>query len=301
MDSVAEGLGGIWAPTCTPLNADQKIDPDLLTEHLDRLIDAGCRGIVLFGTTGEATSFSVEERKAALEAVLAGGRDPDQLIVGTGCASIEDSVALTRHAVANGCPKVLVLPPFFYKGVSDEGLFASYATIIEAANNDSLRVFLYHIPQYSTVPIPHAVILRLQSEYGYAVAGLKDSSGDTDGTKGFIEAFPTLDIFPGNELTMLSLLNKGAMGCITATANVNAVQIRSVYDLWKDGDSGATAMQTRISRFREVIDAYPRIPALKHLIGRSLNDDSWSNIRPPLTSLGSDRVGELEAAVSMLR
>ena len=300
MNTKTGRLGGIWAPACTPLGGGREIDHDKLAAHLHRLVGAGCRGVVLFGTTGEATSFSVVERAAALDAVLDRGLDPGDVIVGTGCAAVADSVALTRHAAARECHRVLVLPPFYYKGVTDEGLFRSYATIIEGVADPRLQVFLYHIPQISTVPITPAVLGRLHADYPGIVAGMKDSSGDTEGTEGFIRAFPELEIFPGNELALLRLLEAGASGCITATANLNAPQMRRVYDMWEQGDPGVAEIQERVGAFRNVIDAYPMVPALKHLIGRANDDESWSRLRPPLVRLHEDELVELDAAVDAL-
>ena len=277
MNTKTGRLGGIWAPACTPLGGGREIDHDKLAAHLHRLVGAGCRGVVLFGTTGEATSFSVGER-----------------------AATADSVALTRHAAARECHRVLVLPPFYYKGVTDEGLFRSYATIIEGVADPRLQVFLYHIPQISTVPITPAVLGRLHADYPGIVAGMKDSSGDTEGTEGFIRAFPELEIFPGNELALLRLLEAGASGCITATANLNAPQMRRVYDMWEQGDPGVAEIQERVGAFRNVIDAYPMVPALKHLIGRANDDESWSRLRPPLVRLHEDELVELDAAVDAL-
>jgi 4-hydroxy-tetrahydrodipicolinate synthase len=171
------------------------------------------------GTNSEATSFSVAERIELLEAALAAGIDPKRLMVGSGCAALSDSVTLTRHATAAGC-SVLTLPPFYYKDIGEEGLYTSYAELIERVASPDLRLYFYHFPKLSMVPIAHPVIERLLGAYPGAIKGLKDSSGDAAGCAAYIERFTDLAIFPGNELLLLDMLKLGGVGTITAGANV---------------------------------------------------------------------------------
>ena len=293
-------IPGIWAPACTPLDPSGGIDHARFGDHLQRLLDGGCSGVVVFGTTGEATSFSTSERIEALEAVSGLGLDTDSVMVGTGCASVADSIALSRHALGAGYDRHLVLPPFYYGPVSDEGLFRSFAAVVDGAADAGLRVYLYHIPQISGVPITGPVIDRLRAEYGSVVAGIKDSSADPVGTEAFMATHPWFDVVPGNELFLLRLLRGGASACITATANVNSVAIREVYDAWLAGDDAADEMQAGISRFRNTIDAFPRIAALKYLVGRVAGADAWSGLRPPLMPLSATQRASLTDALDAL-
>jgi 4-hydroxy-tetrahydrodipicolinate synthase len=188
---------GIWAPALTPLDQDLKPDGARFAAHATWLLETGCHGLAVFGTTGEATSFSVAERIALLEAALAAGLPPERLLVGAGCCALSDTLALTAHAAAVGCKNVLMLPPFYYKDMSDEGLAESFARVIDAVGDPALGVYLYHFPKLSGVPITHGLLARLSGAYPGVIKGVKDSSGDPDSTAGFIRSFPDLAIFPG--------------------------------------------------------------------------------------------------------
>lgn len=282
---------GVWAPALTPLDDDLAPDSKRYAAHVLGLLDAGCHGVAIFGTTGEATSFSVDERIAALDAVLEAGAPADRLMVGTGLPALTDTVKLTRHAVSVGCRRVLMLPPFYFKGPSDEGLFNSYAEVIERVGEASLRVFLYHFPRLSGVPITPGLIERLLDAFPETVVGIKDSSGDWDSTRTLIETYPALAVFPGSESLLLKALEAGGVGCITATANVNATAIRGVFDAWHSGaDADAGPLQDDISRVRAVFDQWTLVPALKAVIAERTGDQGWLAMRPPLTRLdGADR------------
>lgn len=276
---------GVWVPALTPLSAALEIDFDRHIRHVRWLLDRGCHGVTLFGTTGEANSFSVYERKRLLEQTLEADVRPERIMVGSGCTALSDTVELTRHAVESGVEKVLMLPPFYYKGVSDEGLFRSYAQIIERVGSERLRIFLYHFPRLSTVPLGHALIERLMAHFPDTVVGFKDSSGDGASTRSLIEAFPALAVFPGTETLLVDALEIGGAGCITATANINPAGIRSVYDSWRAGDDAVTGLQAEISTVRQAIEGYPMIPALKYLVADMLSDPAWRIVRPPLVEL----------------
>jgi len=304
MDSSATAAGnrlaGIWCPALTPLDADLNPDPGRLADHVAWLLSAGCTGVALFGTTGEATSFSVDERTAMLDAVLAAGIAADRLAVGTGCCALTDSVRLTRHAVENGCRHVLMLPPFYYKGASDEALFRSYAEIIERVGADDLDITLYHFPKLSGVPITHGLIERLVAAYPAQIGGVKDSTGDADSTAGYLAAFPDLAIFPGTEAFLLDALQGGAAGTITATANVHAGAIRRVYDAWCAGADDAAALQVPVTAVREALQAQPLVPMLKHLVATARGDDAWLRVRPPLAALPAAACAAVEGALGDL-
>ena len=290
-------LSGVIAPVLTPMRGDLSPDPERLAAHCRRLLGDGCHGLVLFGTTGEANSLSVDERIALLEAVAADGLDPATLIVGTGMCAVPDAVRLSRHAVEQRCAAVLMLPPFYYKGVSDDGLFAAFAETIERVGDERLRVYLYHIPGVSGVAITLGLIERLLTSYEACVVGVKDSSGDWGNTLAMLERFPGFAVFPGNELNMLEALRRGCPGCISATANVNAAAIRRLYDGWQTPE--AEALQARLTAVRRAVETKPMIPALKRILGRILarGDGGWLNLRPPLVGLGDDEAKDLFAAL----
>ena len=283
---------GVWSPVLVPLRPDLGIDSERFLAHAHWLLAQGCHGLALFGTTSEANSFSVPERKALVERVVEGGIAPERLMVGTGCCALTDSVELTRHALDAGCRRVLMLPPFYYKGMSDEGLFRSFAEVIERVGEPALAVFLYHFPRLSGVPVTEGLIALLDAEFPEIVAGVKDSSGDWSNTRMMLDRFPHLAIFPGSEVFLLDGLRAGGAGCITATSNVNAAGARAIFDAWSDGDDAADSMQEAATAVRRAIDRHPGIPAQKYLIAHYRNDPAWRAVRPPMTDLtdaaGSD-------------
>jgi 4-hydroxy-tetrahydrodipicolinate synthase len=249
--------------------------------------------VALFGTTGEANSFSVKERMAALEAVLKSGVTPAQLMIGTGCCALPDTIELTRHALANGCHHTLVLPPFYYKNASDDGLLISYSEMIEGIADTTLNVFLYHIPPVSQTPISGDLINNLVTRFPEVIAGVKDSSGDLDNTLSLSNRFPQLAIFPGAETFLLTGLQNGCVGCISATANANPTGIRRIYDSFIACDGSANALQEKANRVREAFVTYPAIAALKHYAATFYGDTRWRTLRPPLVGLPEDHGQQL--------
>ena len=279
---------GVWSPVLVPLRSDLSIDAERFLAHAHRLLAQGCHGLALFGTTSEANSFSVAERKALVERVLEGGIGPERLMVGTGCCALTDSVELTRHAMDAGCRRVLMLPPFYYKGMSDEGLFRSFAEVIKRVGNPSLRVFLYNFPGLSGVPITEGLLGLLDDAFPEVVAGVKDSSGDWSNTRMMLDRFPHLAIFPGSEVFLLDGLRAGGAGCITATSNVNAAGARAVFDAWSGGHDTADAKQEAATAIRRAVERHPGIPAQKFLIAHYRDDPAWRTVRPPMTALTDD-------------
>ena len=284
---------GVWSPVLVPLRPDLSIDPERFLAHAHWLLAQGCHGLALFGTTSEANSFSVSERKALVERVVEGGIPPECLMVGTGCCALTDSVELTRHALDAGCRRVLMLPPFYYKGMSDEGLFRSFAEVIERVGDPALEVFLYHFPRLSGVPVTEGLIALLDGEFPEVIAGVKDSSGDWSNTRMMLDRFPHLAIFPGSEVFLLDGLRAGGAGCITATSNVNAAGARAIFDAWNDENGTADAMQEAATAVRRAIDRHPGIPAQKYLISYYRSDPAWRAVRPPMIGLTDDEGRDL--------
>src|ERR1017187_3524464 len=290
-------LCGVMAPAVTPFRQDLSVDQERYARHAKWLLANGCTGLAAFGTNSEANSLSVEERMCLLEFLTGDGVPPDALMPGTGCCALTDSVRLTAHAVGLGCAGVLVLPPFYYKGVSDEGLFRSFSEVIERVGDRRLRLYLYHIPPVAQVPISIPLIERLLTRYPQTVAGLKDSSGDWNNTAAVLDAFAStgFDVFAGSEVFLLSNMRHGGAGSISATANVNPAAIHRVFENWREPD--ADRMQEQITATRAVLQKYPMIPALKAIVARGFADAEWATVRPPLVELTA---GQCESLASEL-
>lgn len=282
---IPERITGVLSPVVTPFGKDLAPDAQRFVRHCKWLLANGCSGLAVFGTNSEANSMSVAEKLELLDALVAGGVPPAALMPGTGHCALSDSVAMTRRAVGIGCGGVLMLPPFYYKGVSDEGLFRNFAEVIERVGDPRLRLYLYHIPPVSQVPITLALIERLLKKYPGVVAGVKDSSGDWNNTKAMLDAFAKsgFDVFAGSEVFLLDTMRHGGKGCITATGNVNPGSIDQVYRKWQSVD--ADRLQAGITATRKIVQKVPMIPALKAIIAHFGNDPAWRTVRPPLTEL----------------
>jgi 4-hydroxy-tetrahydrodipicolinate synthase len=293
-----QALRGVLVPVLTPFQSDLSPDRAAFVRHCRWLLDQGADALAVFGTTSEANSLGVGERIELLEHLIGQGIAPERLLPGTGTCALTDTVALTAHAVRMGCAGVLMLPPFYYKAVDDEGLFASYAEVIERVGSQALAVYLYHIPPVAQVPISLELIGRLLAAYGGVVIGLKDSSGSWAHTESVLRAYPSLATFCGSEAFLLETLRHGGAGSITATANVNPAGIRSLVEGWRGAD--ADAQQARITAVRKAIEAHPMIPALKTIAADFYGEPGWRKVRPPLNSLGETQARSLAATLGVL-
>ncbi len=289
----ASRLRGVFSPVLTPFNRDLSPSTERFIKHCSWLTGQGV-GLSIFGTNSEANSLSVTEKRGLLDALLAAGISPDRLMPGTGACALSDSIELTRHAVAAGCAGVLMLPPFYYKGVSDEGLFRSYASVIDAVADSRLRIYLYHIPPVSQVGISMKLIERLLKAYPGAIAGVKDSSGDWSNTETMLREFQPsgFDVFAGSEAILLATLRGGGVGCITATGNVNPGPIVELYRHWQDAD--ADQRQQALTATRSVFQKLPMIAAMKAAIAWQSGDQAWSVLRPPLVELDAGQCQQLQ-------
>ena len=286
----------LFVPAITPFANDLSVDIPRYVAHAKALIADGAHGLAPFGTTSEANSLSVTERMAALEALIADGMDPAQLIPGTGCCAAADTIALSAHAMQLGCRGVLMLPPFFYKGVSDEGVFDAYVQVIEAVG-PQLRVYLYHIPQMSGVPITLALIERLIARFGDQIAGLKDSSGSWDNTAAVIAAFPQIDTYSASESLIPENVAAGGAGCISASSNVNPRGIRALIDGLNGVDHDALHQQ--VSAVRKIFEGVPLIPSIKRAIAVQNGDDNYGRVRPPFVTVDEDHAEAIAQAVKL--
>ena len=277
-----EALRGVIAPNLTPFNDDLSIAEDLYLDHAEWLIAEGCVGLAPFGTTGEALSIGMEERIDLLEKMCK-RIDPARIIPGTGLTSLPDTVRLTQHAVDMGCAGAMTLPPFYYKGVSDDGLYDYFSWLIEAVDREALRIYLYHIPQVSGVAIPPAVAERLYRAFPEIVVGIKDSSGDWSNTEKLL-AIKGLIVYPAQETTLIEGHELGAAGCISATANLNPGAIARLIASIEAGRPDM-ALNEEVTVFRKCLAAAGPIPAQKALLAHWTGDARWANLRPPLMPL----------------
>jgi 4-hydroxy-tetrahydrodipicolinate synthase len=275
---MTEAIRGFWVAAATPLTAEGDVDHGRLAAHVAQLFAGGLDGAVLFGTTGEGTSFNVAERIKALEALLEAGVAADRIAIGGGFPAITDAIALTRAVLGLGLRHVLYLPPYFDRNVSAEGLEDAFAAIIDQVGDDRLRATLYHIPQVSGVAIPASVAANLRRRYGKLVAGLKDSSGDFAQFQAFRAASPELAITVGNETDITRAIAAGGAGTICGMANIAPELVRTMID----GVGNAARMQAAI----DIILKTPSFAAtLKAILAAQTQDAAWLRVRPPLRAL----------------
>ena len=292
-------LRGVLAPVLTPFDA--KLEPDVgrFIAHCRWLVEQQA-ALAIFGTNSEAASLSVGERLSLTDALLEAGIPASRLMPGTGASALPDAVELTRHASRIGAAGVLMLPPFFYKGVSDDGVFAYYAEIVERVGSGCAPIYLYHIPQVTQVPITLALIERLLKRYPEVIAGAKDSSGDWNNSKAMIDNYAAggFDVFPASEVFLSRSLPIGGAGCISATVNMNPAAIHRLYQTWDSAEG--PDLQAKADTVRRIFESAPMIPAMKHVVSTFAGVPRWRTVRPPLVALdpavGARVVAELAAA-----
>jgi 4-hydroxy-tetrahydrodipicolinate synthase len=289
---------GVLVPVLTPFTPSGDPDAGRFVAFCRWLLDQGAGGLSVFGTTSEANSMSGAERMALLDRLIEAGIPAEKLMPGTGACSITEAASLARHAAGHRCGGVLMLPPFYYKAVSDDGIFAFVSEVIDRVASSALRVYLYHIPPVAQVGYPLDLVGRLITTYPETVVGLKDSSGDWGNTAALLERFPGFAVFPGSEVFLLDALRRGGAGCITASGNVNVPGIRKVYENWRGPQ--ADALQADITTLRNALQAYPMVPALKRIIAHFHNDPGWAAVRPPLVPLDEAQSAALIADLAKL-
>jgi 4-hydroxy-tetrahydrodipicolinate synthase len=293
----AARIKGVLSPVVTPFKRDLSPDTARFIAHCKWLLSQDC-GLAVFGTNSEANSMSADERMALLDAAIAGGVPTTRMMPGTGACSINEAAKVSAHATKQGVAGVLMLPPFYYKGVPEEGLFRFFSEVVQRVGDDNLRVYLYHIPPVSAVPITHKLVERLMKAYPKQIAGMKDSSDDWAHTKSMIDAFAKdgFDVFSGNEKPLIDNIKAGGAGCISATANINPGKIAETYAKWKTPEG--EKLQTWINDVRGVMQGYVMIPALKYVIAHYGADTAWTPVRPPLVEteekVGKDMIAKLD-------
>ena len=304
---MTQRIRGVLAPVVTPFRDDLSPDPQRFIAHCRWLLSQNC-GLAVFGTNSEANSLSMEERAMLLDELIAAGIDPSRMVPGTGCCSIVETVKLTTLAVRHGCAGVLMLPPFYYKDVSEEGLYRYFSEVVQRIGDARLKIYLYHIPPVAAVGITRGLVKRLLAAYPNAIAGMKDSSGDWNNTKAFLDAFSatagaarTFDVFVGSESFLLASLRNGGVGTISATANVNPAAIYELYTRFKNSD--ADELQAKLNVVRAVFSnrKFPSmIAALKQAIAIDTDDPAWAKVRPPLIELTSEQAKTLGEELSAI-
>lgn len=278
-------LRGVIAAIATAIDATGEPDCGHSLALARFLLDNGCDGLNVLGTTGEGTSFSLRQRLAVMSAYAASGLPLQRMLVGTGAAALDDAVALTGHAAALGFAGALVLPPFYYKGVSDDGLFAAIEAIVSATAARPIPIYLYHFPAQSGLSWRVALIRRLLHSFGERVAGLKDSSGDMDFAGQAASLSPRFQVFPSTEAALPQARASGFAGCISATANLNADLCARFY---RCGDTAALAQAVAI---RQLFDGKPLVPGVKAVLAHIHEEPQWARVEPPLSPLpATDRM-----------
>jgi 4-hydroxy-tetrahydrodipicolinate synthase len=297
---MTQPIRGVLAPVVTPFGDDLAPDKERFIAHCQWLLSQNC-GLAVFGTTSEANSLATEERSTLLDELVASSVDTSRMMVGTGCCSITETVKLTAQAVKHGCAGVLMLPPFYYKGVSEEGLYRYFSEIVQRVGDPRLRIYLYHIPPVAMVGITAGLVERLLKSHPNAIAGMKDSSGDWNNTKIFLDAFAQsgFDVFVGSESFLLANMRNGGAGTISATANVNPAAIHKLYAEWKNAD--ADEQQAKLNVIRDAFGKkYPLISVLKQGIAIYANDPAWAKVRPPLVELTAEQARTLAAELKTI-
>ena len=286
-------IKGLIAPILSPFDNDLKFNQNMYNDLAHDLLENGCSGLAPFGTTGEALSLSNKERMNALEGLLNSGIKADQLIPGTGLCNFPDTVKISKHALDLGCHGVMTLPPFYFKGMSDEGLFDYFEKLIEEINHSKLKIYLYHIPQVSGVGLSIDLVSKLKKFYPDIVVGIKDSSGNWENTKSLL-GIDDLVVYPGAELPVIEAIKLGAPGCISATANLNGGDISKVINFCHSNEwEKAEDLHKKVTKVRLLFQDYAPIPSQKGLLAKKTKISAWLNVRPPLKSINDDKVSEL--------
>ena len=290
-------LTGIFAAAATPLKPDLTIDEERLVSHCRWLLsEGGCDGVNLLGTTGEATNFPLEQRIGAMRAIAESGLPLERFMVGTGAAAMEDAIKLTRTARDLGFAGALLLPPFYYKDISEEGLELFVSTVIERACGGDLGLYLYHIPKMSAVPYTMQLVKSLAARFPGVLAGIKDSSGDADHAKALVEEVPSISVFPGSEAILAQVPEAGFAGCISATTNVTGAIVSKGWGA-RGTEDGRATLQAALT-IRRTIEAFPPIPSVKWLLAELHHEGGWRRVCPPLMALSDGDWDSLRSKLS---
>ncbi|MEL6255887.1 MAG: dihydrodipicolinate synthase family protein [Bacteroidota bacterium] len=279
-------LKGVLTANLTPLKADLSVDHPKLVAHCRWLLEHGSDAIAVLGTTGEANSFTVDERMEVLEALIEGGIPANKIMLGTGCCAFPDTVKLSTHALKHGVKDLLMLPPFYYKA-TDEGLKAYFKLLLEKIDNPEVRLYLYHIPQMSGVSFSIELTKELASLYPNNIVGMKDSSGNWEHMSGIVKELPGFQMFAGTEKFLLDILEAGGVGCISATANATSARAQEVYQAFIDGKDAAS-LQEALTEVRKSFEGFVFVSALKAKFADWQVNTNWEYMRAPNVPLSRE-------------
>ena len=288
-------IRGLWSAMTTPLDAAGAVDHVSLTKHGKFLLENGCDGLVPFGTTGEGTSFSAYEKLAAVEALLHAGVPANKIALGTGCPAIPDSISLTREMMGLGLVHAMILPPYYYRDVTEQGIEDAFAAIIDGVGSDRLRVCAYHIPQISGVPTPAPALGRLRRRYGAVMAGVKDSTGDWNSFLAFREHAPDIGTLVGSEVLIARALAAGGVGTICGMVNIVPHLVRAMFH----GDAGTADMTAACALIEQ-----PFLPVMKSILAAQTGDAAWRSVRPPFRPVDASigiRIARAMTAITQTR
>ncbi len=299
MKPIASTLPTILSPVLTPFNEDGSPNSKVLLKQCQWLSKNGV-GHAVFGTNSEANSMSATQKLRVLDDLLTGGLDPNHMMPGTGACSVDDTVTMTKAAVKAKCAGVLMLPPFYYKDVSDDGLFAYFAEVIEKVGDSALQIYVYNIPPVSKIGLSLDLLERLVEAFPKTVVGIKDSSGDWDYTESVIKVLaPTgFRVYAGSEIFLLRTMRAGGVGCISATANINPKAIADLGAHWED--AYADESQAALDKVRAVFMQYPPMAAMKAAVAHFSKDPGWLRMRPPLVTLPAEQQKKLIAELAAI-
>tara|TARA_B100001057_G_scaffold411859_1_gene427684 strand:- start:602 stop:1498 length:897 start_codon:yes stop_codon:yes gene_type:complete len=293
-------IDGLISPILTPFDDNLNLNQEMYNVLAGDLLSAGCSGLAPFGTTGEALSIGNQERMNALESLINSGIPPSKLIPGTGLCNFPDTVKLSLHAIELGCHGVMTLPAFYYKNVTDQGLFEYFKRLIDSINHPDLKIYLYHIPQSSGVGLSIDLVKKLKISYPDIIMGIKDSSGNWANTEKLLQ-IKDLAVYPGAELPLIETIKLGGPGCISATANFNSQNIAKVISLCNEKSWGeAEILHEDVKKVRYLFQDYSAIPAQKAMLAIKYNDIRWKNIRPPLNQISQVEETQLMAELQNL-
>ena len=291
----------LYAAVSTPFDKNNNVDIGAMALHSKWLIEEGCDGLVIFGSTGEAVSLTMQERVDTLSALIEEGIPSSRLLIGTGCCAIADTVELSTHALKSGCHGVLIMPPFLFKGLSDEGLQETFRKIIQGVGADDLKIYLYHFPALSGVKFTSSLVNKLMAEFPNNIVGYKDSGGDWENTKDIIDNCKALHVYSGSEIPLSDVLKHGGAGCISATANTQAKFIKAIIEAWySDDDQAMQVAQEHATVNRMILQDYsPMAAAVKSSVASISGNDIWLNIRPPLVSIPEESASQLMGSLKL--
>ena len=293
---------GVFAAAITPLDSDGNVDALMLDDYIKYVTNAGgCDGVVLFGSSGEGPSLTLPDRLGVPEFLMSAGVKPNKVMIGASSSAFEDVVLMSQAAISCGYEHILVMPPFYFKDITDDGIYSFYARLIDTVNDDKLRVYLYNFPKLSQVPLSVKLVEELKSKFGPIIAGIKDSSGDMKNTKAYIDAIgganKKFHVFPSSETLYFDGLDMGCAGVISGSVNAFGKLIRKAISATK---KDRKEIMELVNQARDIAMKYPIIPTMKQIEAWRTKDNQWLNINPPLERLSSEQVKELRDELEAL-